>query len=430
MSKIPAHNLETKVTKKKEEKACTTGNKQLSDKKEVCSKVKQFLLEEEARGSRRRELLYNGQMMTELEMFIEKKNAEIKKLNENVKRKQCEISLLQDVSDKEKKISEESSTGLELNAMEAKTILENKAKLECRNRALKEELVKEIKILQSEDAGSEELLNKYKRFRNLISRLSSRECQEAQRTEKKDGQNSELEKTAVCKKPKFLTWKYCIDSIRVVHQIEELENQNLFLMENLTEKSEFMGETIEFITNVLEEEERTQTLKVNSMKSKCAIERRIADIVKKKVQLHNLSTTVDQDVLLETLRKKVSEVHSCFADEELTTNSTLEKLAFIENHMTMLLEKHEKIPKDEIKTLWHIKENEKRRRWREEKLRLETEKREEKMRRHAELAMTEPKKITGRKLMPRCMPVVRPKTKAIVEDTPNPEDDLYEDLFS
>lgn len=88
---------------------------------------------------------------------------------------------------------------------------------------MKGELVKEIKILQrygllrnyvviyitmswykvyvlySEDAGSEELLNKYKRFRNLISRLSSRECQEAQRTEKKDGQNSELEKTSVCK---------------------------------------------------------------------------------------------------------------------------------------------------------------------------------------------------------------------------------------
>uniref|UniRef100_A0A3P9J9Y5 Uncharacterized protein n=1 Tax=Oryzias latipes TaxID=8090 RepID=A0A3P9J9Y5_ORYLA len=429
MSKTSAHTLVGMMTKKKEEKACTTGNK-LSDKKEVCSKVKQFLLEEEARGSRRRELLYNGQMMTELEMVIEKKNADIKKLNENVKRKQCEMSLLQDVIDKEKKISEESSTGLKLNAMEAKTILENKAKLECRNRALKEELVKEITILQREDAGSEELLNKYKRFRNLISRLSSRVGQEAQRTEKKDGQNSELEKTAVCKKPKFLTWKYCIDSIRVVHQIEDLENQNLFLMENLTEKSEFMGETIEFITKVLEEEERTQILKVNSMKSKCAIERRIADIVKKKVQLHNLSTTVDQDVLLETLRKKVSEVHSCFADEELTTNSTLEKLAFIENHMTMLLEKHEKIPKDEIKTLWHIKENEKRRRWREEKLRLETEKREEKMRRRAELAMTEPKKITGRKLMPRYMPVVRPKTKAIVEDTPKPEEDLYEDLFS
>uniref|UniRef100_A0A3B3H8Y1 Uncharacterized protein n=1 Tax=Oryzias latipes TaxID=8090 RepID=A0A3B3H8Y1_ORYLA len=396
MSKIPAHNLAGMMTKK-EEKACTTGNKQLSDKKEVCSKVKQFLLEEEARGSRRRELLHNGQMMTELEMVIEKKNADIKKLNEKIKRKQSEMSLLQDVSDKEKKISEESSTGLKLNAIQAKTILENKAKLECRNRALKGELVKEIKILQSDDAGSEELLNKYKRFRNLISRLSSRECQEAQRTEKKDGQNSELEKTSVCKKPKFLTWKYCIDSIRVVHQIEELENQNLFLMENLTEKSEFMGETIEFITNVLEEEERTQTLKVNSMKSKCAIERRIADIVKKKVQLHNLSTTVDQDVLLETLRKKVSEVHSCFADEELTTNSTLEKLAFIENHMTMLLEKLEKIPKDEIKTLWHIKENEKRSRWREEKLRQETEKREEKIRRRAELAMTEPKRIVMHK---------------------------------
>lgn len=45
MSKIPAHNLAGMMTKK-EEKACTTGNKQLSDKKEVCSKVKQFLLEE------------------------------------------------------------------------------------------------------------------------------------------------------------------------------------------------------------------------------------------------------------------------------------------------------------------------------------------------------------------------------------------------
>lgn len=45
---------------------------------------------------------------------------------------------------------------------------------------------------------------------------------------------------------------------------------------------------------VSEEEERTQTLKVDSMKNKCAIERRIVDIVKKKVDQHNSSATVEQ----------------------------------------------------------------------------------------------------------------------------------------
>lgn len=55
-------------------------------------------------------------------MVIEKKNADIKKLNEKIKRKQSEMSLLQDVSDKEKKISEESSTGLKRNAIQAKTM--------------------------------------------------------------------------------------------------------------------------------------------------------------------------------------------------------------------------------------------------------------------------------------------------------------------
>lgn len=63
---------------------------------------------------------------------------------------------------------------------------------------------------------------------------------------------------------------------------------------------------------------------------------------------------------METLRKKVTEVHSCFADAELSSTSTLEKLAFIENHMTKLLQDLEKIPKDEVKSLWQIKEKEKR----------------------------------------------------------------------
>lgn len=59
-----------------------------------------------------------------------------------------------------------------------------------------------VSVLYSEDAGTEELLSKYKKYRNLISRLCSRECQEAQRgdtRENQDDQNSELEETAVCK---------------------------------------------------------------------------------------------------------------------------------------------------------------------------------------------------------------------------------------
>lgn len=45
MSKIPAQNLPGTITKKKKE-GKPSGNPQQSDKKEVCSKVKQFLLEE------------------------------------------------------------------------------------------------------------------------------------------------------------------------------------------------------------------------------------------------------------------------------------------------------------------------------------------------------------------------------------------------
>ncbi|XP_024117542.1 coiled-coil domain-containing protein 38 [Oryzias melastigma] len=432
MSKIPAQNLPGTITKKKKE-GKPSGNPQQSDKKEVCSKVKQFLLEEEARASKKRELLCVGRMIGELEILIKNKNADLLKLSEKVEKLQGEVSLLQKVRDKAKTTTEELPGESEEDLKEAQTILENEAQLRCENRALKEGLVKEIKMLQSEDAGTEELLSKYKKYRNLISRLCSRECQEAQRgdtRENQDDQNSELEETAVCKKSPFLIWKNCIDSVRVMLKLEELEDQNLFLIESSTEKNDLLDQTIELITKATEEEERTQTLKVDSMKNKCAIERRIVDIVKKKVDQHNSSATVEQDILLETLRKKVTEVHSCFADAELSSTSTLEKLAFIENHMTKLLQDLEKIPKDEVKSLWQIKEKEKRSRWREEKLRLETEKREEKMRRHAELAMKEPKKITGRKLMQRFMPVVKPKTKVIDEVTQEPEDDLYKDLFS
>ncbi|RVE63789.1 hypothetical protein OJAV_G00139670 [Oryzias javanicus] len=450
MSKIPAQNLAGTTRKKKEGKPCPTGNPQQSETKEVCSKVKQFLLEEELRLSKKRELLYVGRMIGELEILIKNKNEDLLKLSEKVKKKQSEVSLLQHVRDKVKTTTDEVTGESELDLTEAQ-ILENEAHLRRQNRSLKEGLVKEIKMLQSENAATEELLNKHKKYRNLISRLCSRECQEAQGSdtrENEDDQNSEFEETAVCKKSPFLTWKNCVDSVRVMLKMEELEDQNLFLIESSTEnKNDSLDRTAELISRATEEEERAQILKVNSMKNKCAIERRNFEIVKNKVDQHNLSTTVDQDILLETLRKKVTEVHSCFADAELSSSSTLEKLAVIENHMIMLLRNLEKIPKDEVKSLWQIKENEKRSsfhagnqffspfllfsKWREEKLRLETEKREEKLRRHAELAMTEPKKITGRKLMQRyMMPVVKPKTKVTVEVTQEPEDDLYKDLFS
>lgn len=136
--------------------------------------------------------------------------------------------------------------------------------------------------------------------------------------------------------------------------------------------------------------------------------------------------------MLDALGEKVAEVHRCCLDDRVTNLSTLEKLASIENHLSLLLQSLESIPEESLEMMKKIKDSERRSRYvsvtwfrlfssywkkdrcfpkehvtgyeslfssccrqREEKLREQREKQKERMKRYLERSLADSKKIVS-----------------------------------
>ncbi|XP_051793845.1 coiled-coil domain-containing protein 38-like [Acanthochromis polyacanthus] len=133
--------------------------------------------------------------------------------------------------------------------------------------------------------------------------------------------------------------------------------------------------------------------------------------------------------MLDAVDKKVTEVLSCFVDCRMPYLNITKKLCNVEYRMSLMLQQIESIPEDRFKILKHIQETQWRNRLREEKLLLEIAKRQEKLVKYMRRSMAEAKKITGRKLMPRCFPVKQ--NIQVLEEAPvSPVEDLNSYLFS
>ncbi|KAM9728523.1 cilia- and flagella-associated protein 100-like [Menidia menidia] len=191
-----------------------------------------------------------------------------------------------------------------------------------------------------------------------------------------------------------------------------------------------LEKTIEFTMEKMMEDEKKLMFQVKDMMDRVGRERSRADMLKKKVQLHDLLRTQDQDIMLAALGKKVTKVHASCTDSRFTHLNTLEQLCSIEYRISLLVQQIEAIPEEIFKELWQIKDAERKSRLREEKLRLEREKQMERTKKCIERSLGEgKKKKTGRKPMPRCMPV-KQKIKVIDEPSGPAEDELHADLFS
>uniref|UniRef100_A0A1A7ZF40 Coiled-coil domain containing 37 n=1 Tax=Nothobranchius furzeri TaxID=105023 RepID=A0A1A7ZF40_NOTFU len=135
-----------------------------------------------------------------------------------------------------------------------------------------------------------------------------------------------------------------------------------------------------------------------------------------------------KDAMLEALSEKVAEVHRSCVDDRVTNLSTLERVVGIENRVLSLLQSLEDVPQDRLDMIKKVKDSEKRSRQREEKLREQKEKQQERMKKYLERSLADSKKISGRKLMPRCFPVAQ-KVKVTTEDSTAAEEDIQEYLF-
>ncbi|XP_040915915.1 cilia- and flagella-associated protein 100-like [Toxotes jaculatrix] len=240
---------------------------------------------------------------------------------------------------------------------------------------------------------------------------------------KLDSERSEYEENLVL---------YFSDSQQLQGLVEELTEQNLSLVQNsnkVNEIHEELRQTVCVKLKKMEVEEENLMLQAKDMRDRTNQERlRIVQLTKK-VQLHDSLRTADQDIMLNALGVKVTEVHRCCVDSRPTSLSTLEKLSSIEYHMALLLQHIENIPEESLENLRQIKDSERRSRLREEKLRLEREKQEKRMEKCTQRSLSDAKKIRGRKLMPRCIPVEQ-KTEVYSTDDLPAEDEFQAHLFN
>nr|XP_020451034.1 cilia- and flagella-associated protein 100-like [Monopterus albus] len=213
--------------------------------------------------------------------------------------------------------------------------------------------------------------------------------------------------------------------------LTELTEQNLSLIQNSTrveETVEELRQSMETTRAEIEKDEEQLALQVNDMKQRVDKEKAKGNKLKQKVQFYVSLNTKEQDVLLDALGEKITEVYHSCVDGGINNLSVMEKLGSIENRVSLLLLSLESIPEESLKMMKKIKDRERRSREREEKSRAQKEKQRERMRIYLERSLADSKRTSGRKLMPRYMPVTQRVTVSNVDNIPA-EDELHAYLF-
>ncbi|XP_049600891.1 cilia- and flagella-associated protein 100 [Syngnathus scovelli] len=403
-----------------------------------------------------------------LEVSLMTKKSEICKMDKAIAKKERELKELEKTIEKDNQSFAVFMRDNEKKSLEAQTIFEQEVKSKQEKTAEIQKLTSEISMLRSEVANYEEILKEYKRYKDLLFKLSPLEWQEAQREKllnkvrnnTDDEQNKDVDdadfkpelesnlegagprqssaeraRATKVSEPDISEYEddpelYFTDPKQLIELMTELTEQNLSLIKNSTRAEETLEElkqSMEEISKRTEKEEELLTQQIDDMNKRIEEEKTKASKLKMKVKLHVLLNTQDEDDMMRALGEKVSEVYRCCVDDRVNSHSTLEKLASIEKQMSSLLHSIEDIPKESLETMQKIKDSERRTRQREEKMRLQREKQIERMKRYLERSLSVAKKTSGRKLMPRCLPTARKVKVKKVESAPT--DDGFSDYF-
>ncbi|XP_044022027.1 cilia- and flagella-associated protein 100-like isoform X1 [Siniperca chuatsi] len=459
----------------------TTLSKQTQDSPDLkMSAIKH----ETIKRDRKRDLLCIERQRALLEASLIKSRSHIMKMDKNIAAKEQYLKQLERITERENYNLEEFLKRSEEKSVDSRKLFEKESKSKQERNAAIKKLTDEIRTLKSKFAKIEEILNKYRRYKNVLFMLTPPEWHEGKEAEAlkakvtsdrdtQDVQNREPQESAIrqglerglesspggvlpsTREPMLSTAHsgtlittskldcnsseheeklelYFSDPQQLLDLQTELTEQNLSLIQNSTRGDETLEElrqNIETTLKKMKEDEEKLTLQVNDMKDRIDKEKERAAMLRKKVQVHDSLKREDQDVLLDALGMKVTEVYCCCVDGRLTNLSTLEKLSSVEYRMSLQLQLLENIPEESLETLRQIKDSQRRSRLREEKLRLEREKQKERMKKCMQRSLGDTKKIRGRKLMPRCIPVEL-KSKVSDEDNIPAEDELHAYLFT
>ncbi|XP_019111485.2 cilia- and flagella-associated protein 100 isoform X2 [Larimichthys crocea] len=409
-----------------------------------------------------------------LELSLMTKRSEIMRMDKAIAKEEAQLEQLGKIIERDNLNFEESLRENEKKSVEARTFFEQEARSKQEKNIEIKKLTAEIVTIKGEMERFEETLIDYKRYKDLLFKLSPPEWQEAQKTKalKAKDKNREAEESAtgngvenkdsspgrelpsvretrqssadsdtriIDSKPDSDSSEYedepelyFTNPQQLLDLVTELTEQNLSLIQNSTRVEETLEElqqSLEITRKKIQKDEEQMTLQINDMKQRIDKEKSRGVKLKLMVQLHISLNTEDQDVMLDALGEKVAEVHGSCVDERLTNLNTVEKLANIENHMSSLLESLDGIPGESLEMMKKIKDSEKRTRQREEKLVEQREKQKERMRRYLERSLADSKKVNVRKLMPRCMPVAQKVKVSHVDSTPA-EDEFYASLYT
>uniref|UniRef100_UPI0037E9621F cilia- and flagella-associated protein 100 isoform X2 n=1 Tax=Semicossyphus pulcher TaxID=241346 RepID=UPI0037E9621F len=387
-----------------------------------------------------------------LELSLMTKKLEIFRMDKAIAKEESQLKELEMIIERDNLKFEEVLRENEKKSVEARTFFELEAKSKQEKNVKIKKLTAEIGSIISELAKFEEILIDYKRYKELLFKLSPLEWQQAQKTKPLkvlsninalDEQNSESEESAIwngleskvsCpgrELPSIRETKLpsALSSTLIISSALESNSSESKNSSRLVETLEEFQLTMETTKKKIEKDEKQLTLQINDMNQSIDKEKARGTKLNQKVQLHVSLNTEDQDVMFETLDEKVAEVHHCCVDNSLTNFSTLEKLANIENRISLLLQSLESIPGESLGMMRKIKDSERRSRYRDKRLEEQRQKMKERMRRYLEKSLADSKKISTRKLMPRCMPVAQKVRVSNVDNTPS-EDEIHAFLFT
>uniref|UniRef100_A0A672ZVC5 Uncharacterized protein n=1 Tax=Sphaeramia orbicularis TaxID=375764 RepID=A0A672ZVC5_9TELE len=259
----------------------------------------------------------------------------------------------------------------------------------------------------------EDTLINYNRYKELLFKLSPPEWREAQRVKALNAKGKFYSWDLVSLHRRFLRFSqsitrnsrrphvgsrpqgsckpelYFTDPQQLVDLLTELTEQNLSLIQNsarVEETLEELRQAMEITKKKIEQDEEHLTLQINDIKQRIDTEKARA-----------LFDQLLQDIMLDALGEKVSDVYHCCVDDRMTNLNTLEKLANIENSMSVMLQSLESIPEENLELMKKIKDSERRTRYalREEKLIEQRKKQKERMQRYLERSLADSKKIVS-----------------------------------
>ncbi|XP_069045543.1 cilia- and flagella-associated protein 100 isoform X2 [Lepisosteus oculatus] len=205
---------------------------------------------------------------------------------------------------------------------------------------------------------------------------------------------------------------YFTEPQQLLDILTELEEQNLSLIQNSRETEEALEEFKHTMVNTQKKmDQETEILKqqIDILKQTIEREKERAAELELKARLFSFGQykSEDQDDMMETLGRKVEEVYrTCIGDNEANL-STLQMLASIEGRLDELFENIEMIPREKVQLAERAKEKERRLKLREEKIKMQKQHQEERLRKALERAQVDIKKPAGKRLMFRSQPPAR-----------------------